>query len=85
MRSRRGEKLLRLIDRYADTLNEAECRMVNYDIWTPNIIVQETAQGKKFWWIDPERSFWGWGGWGGVDPSRTSCAWNFSNLSAKKH
>ena len=59
VRSRRGEKLLRLIDRYADTLNEAECRMVNYDIWTPNIIVQETAQGKKFWWIDPERSFWG--------------------------
>lgn len=59
VRSRRGEKLLRLIDRYADTLNEAEGRMVNYDIWTPNIIVQETAQGKKFWWIDPERSFWG--------------------------
>ena len=59
VRSRRGEKLLRLIDRYADTLNEAECRMVNYDIWTPNIIVQETAEGKKFWWIDPERSFWG--------------------------
>lgn len=59
VRSRRGEKLLRLIDRYADTLNEAECRMVNYDIWMPNIIVQETSQGKKFWWIDPERSFWG--------------------------
>ena len=53
------EAVRRLIDRYADTLNEAECRMVNYDIWTPNIIVQETAEGKKFWWIDPERSFWG--------------------------
>lgn len=59
VRSRRGEKLLRLIDKHAGTLNKAECRMVNYDIWTPNIIVQETAQGKKFWWIDPERSFWG--------------------------
>ena len=59
VRSRRGEKLLRLIDKHADTLNKAECRMVNYDIWMPNIIVQETAEGKKFWWIDPERSFWG--------------------------
>ena len=59
VRSRRGEKLLRLIDKHAGTLNKAECRMVNYDIWTPNIIVQETAEGKKFWWIDPERSFWG--------------------------
>ena len=59
VRSRRGEKLLRLIDKHAGTLNKAECRMVNYDIWTPNIIVQETAEDKKFWWIDPERSFWG--------------------------
>ena len=59
VRSRRGEKLLRLIDKHAGTLNKAECRMVNYDIWMPNIIVQETAEGKKFWWIDPERSFWG--------------------------
>ena len=59
VRSRRGEKLLRLIDKHAGTLNKAECRMVNYDIWMLNIIVQETAEGKKFWWIDPERSFWG--------------------------
>ena len=59
VRSRRGEKLLRLIDKHAGTLNKAECRMVNYDIWMPNIIMQETAEGKKFWWIDPERSFWG--------------------------
>lgn len=59
VRSRRGEKLLRLIDKHAGTLNKAECRMVNYDIWMPNIIVQETAEGKKFWCIDPERSFWG--------------------------
>ena len=59
VRSRRGEKLLRLIDKHAGTLNKAECRMVNYDIWMPNIIVQETPEGKKFWWIDPERSFWG--------------------------
>ena len=59
VRSRRGEKLLRLIDKHAGTLNKAECRMVNYDIWMPNIIVQETAEDKKFWWIDPERSFWG--------------------------
>ena len=59
VRSRRGEKLLRLIDKHAGTLNKAECRMVNYDIWMPNIIVQETTEGKMFWWIDPERSFWG--------------------------
>lgn len=59
MHSRRGKKLLRYIDRYADVLKKADCRMVNYDIWVPNIIVSDTPLGKKYWWIDPERMFWG--------------------------
>lgn len=33
--------------------------MVNYDIWMPNIIVSDTPLGNKYWWIDPERMFWG--------------------------
>ena len=53
VRSRRGEKLLAYIDKYADVLNEAECRMVNYDIWMPNIIVSQENGEKKYWWIDP--------------------------------
>lgn len=59
VRSRRGEKLLAYIDKYADVLNEAECRMVNYDIWMPNIIVSQENGEKKYWWIDPERCFFG--------------------------
>lgn len=59
LRSRRGEKLLGYIDLYRDTLNKADCRMVNYDLWAPNVIVADTPDGEKFFWIDPERCFFG--------------------------
>ncbi len=58
-RSKRGEKLLGYIDGYKDILKKAECRMVNYDIWMPNIIAKRIDGKIKYWWIDPERCFWG--------------------------
>lgn len=57
--SRRGEKLLALIDRHADILKKAECTMVNYDLWTLNIIASEKDGKTQFTLIDPERCFWG--------------------------
>ena len=59
VRSRRGDKLLALIDRHRETLEKAECCAVNYDLWTPNIIVQGEGEDRKLWWIDPERTFYG--------------------------
>lgn len=56
-RSRRGEKLLRHIDLFADTLKKADCRMVNFDLWAANIIFP--ADGGGPFLIDPERSFMG--------------------------
>jgi aminoglycoside phosphotransferase (APT) family kinase protein len=57
--SKRGEKLLTCIDRYKTVLERAECSMVNFDIWPPNIICKRENGEIKFAWIDPERSFWG--------------------------
>ena len=59
VRSRRGEKLLALIDRHREVLEKAECCAVNYELWTPNIIVQGEGEDRKLWWIDPERTFYG--------------------------
>ncbi len=58
-KSKRGKKLLTWIDRYRDVLEKAECCMVNFDIWWPNIICSRENGTIKYAWIDPERSFWG--------------------------
>ncbi|NLI53756.1 MAG: aminoglycoside phosphotransferase family protein [Clostridiales bacterium] len=58
-RSRRGERLLRLIERHRDALSAAESCMVNFDIWPANIIVSRETGAVRLAWIDPERSFWG--------------------------
>ena len=58
-RTRRGERLLQAIDRYQSVLEKAECCMVNFDIWAPNILCIRGDQGIEYAWIDPERSFWG--------------------------
>lgn len=55
----RGEKLLSYIDRYKSVLEKAECTMVNFDIWDPNILCKRENGTIKYTWIDPERSFWG--------------------------
>lgn len=57
--SRRGKKLLAFIDQYKDILVKAECSMVNFDLWAPNIICRRENGEIKYAWIDPERSFWG--------------------------
>lgn len=57
--SRRGKKLLAYIDKYKNILEKAECSMVNFDIWAPNILCQREDSEIKYSWIDPERSFWG--------------------------
>jgi aminoglycoside phosphotransferase (APT) family kinase protein len=58
-RSRRGERLLKLIKRHRAVLEQVEGCMVNFDIWPANIIVQREEDGILLGWIDPERSFWG--------------------------
>ena len=59
VRSRRGERLLREIDRNRSVLEQVECRMVNFDIWAPNILCSRLNGRVQYAWIDPERSFWG--------------------------
>jgi aminoglycoside phosphotransferase (APT) family kinase protein len=58
-KTKRGEKLLSYIDRYQAVLAKAECCMVNFDIWAPNIICRRENGELKYAWIDPERCFWG--------------------------
>ena len=58
-RSKRGERLLCLEEKYRTVLSRAECTMVNFDIWAPNILCRRERDGIHYAWIDPERSFWG--------------------------
>ena len=58
-RSKRGERLLRLIERYQNVLVPVPGCMVNFDIWPANIIVCREGDSLHLSWIDPERSFWG--------------------------
>lgn len=58
--SKRGRKLLEYIERHKDVLAKADCAMVNFDLWAPNVICQTDAAGSvSYAWIDPERTFWG--------------------------
>lgn len=58
-KSKRGEKLLRYIDKYQDILVSVPSSMVNFDIWPANIIVNKKKDNLTYTWIDPERSFYG--------------------------
>lgn len=58
-RSRRGEKLLALVDKYADLLKKVKGCMVNYDIWDLNIMAKRDGKTLTLTWIDPERGFYG--------------------------
>jgi aminoglycoside phosphotransferase (APT) family kinase protein len=58
-RSPRGERLKRLLERHRAVLEEAPCRMVNFDIWPANSIISHEGGGIRLAWIDPERCFWG--------------------------
>ena len=58
-KTKRGEKLLKIINENRRVLEKAECCMVNFDIWPPNIMCERVDGKIKYSWIDPERSFWG--------------------------
>lgn len=58
-RSRRGERLLRLLARHRAVLEPVSPRMVNFDLWPSNVIASRTNGELQLAWIDPERSFWG--------------------------
>ncbi len=58
-RSKRGEKLLDLTNRYKESLETAECCLVNFDCWDPNFICTQQDPEYSFAWIDPERNLWG--------------------------
>lgn len=58
-KTKRGQKMLTLIDRHKAVLEQAPCSMVNFDIGEPNIMCQRVHDQLQFAWIDPERSFWG--------------------------
>lgn len=56
----RGVRLLSYVDKYRTILEKADCCMVNFDIWAPNILCQRLEDGSiRYHWLDPERSFWG--------------------------
>ena len=57
--SRRGLELLEGIDRHRSILEKAECTMVSFDMWAPNVIVSPDGDSLSTTWIDPERGFWG--------------------------
>lgn len=58
-KTKRGEKFLAYVDKYKSVFEKAECCMVNFDIWDPNIMCTRENGEIKYAWIDPERCFWG--------------------------
>ncbi len=55
----RGKKLLKLINQHKAILEKAECCMVNFDLWSPNVLCSRENGKLRYAWLDPERSFWG--------------------------
>ena len=58
-RSPRGKKLLSLVKKHQSVFEKAECCMVNFDLWAPNVLCTRENGALRFSWLDPERSFWG--------------------------
>ncbi len=58
-KSKNGEKLLYFIDKHKGVLENAECCMVNFDLWKPNFICKRAEGVIEIALIDPERCFWG--------------------------
>jgi len=57
--SRKGQRLLLYIIKNKTILETVESRMVNFDIWYPNIICDQSHGELSLGWIDLERCFWG--------------------------
>lgn len=54
-----GEAVMGYIQKHKAVLQHAPCRMVNFDLWQPNILCNRNPEKIEYQWIDPERSFWG--------------------------
>ncbi|MDR1940630.1 MAG: aminoglycoside phosphotransferase family protein [Clostridiales bacterium] len=55
-----GERLLSYIDKFADSLKDAPCVFVNFDVHSMNLFCQRTADGGiELAALDLERGFWG--------------------------
>lgn len=67
--SRRGQRLLGYARQYRAVLAAAPCVMVNFDLWSSNILCHTVDGQTRFAWIDPERSLWG-------DPVLDFCRWS---------
>lgn len=57
--SKRGKKFLDYVKANAPVFEQAECCMVNYDLWDQNVMCTRKDGKIEYAWIDPERSFWG--------------------------
>ena len=57
--SRRGQRLLAYARQYRAVLATAPCVLVNFDLWSSNILCHTVDGQTRFAWIDPERSLWG--------------------------
>ncbi len=53
------ENLLADARQYRAVLAAAPCVMVNFDLWSSNILCHTVDGQTRFAWIDPERSLWG--------------------------
>lgn len=54
-----GSALLAYARQYRAVLAAAPCVMVNFDLWSSNILCHTVNGQTRFAWIDPERSLWG--------------------------
>ncbi|MCK7485228.1 MAG: aminoglycoside phosphotransferase family protein [Bacillus subtilis] len=54
-----GRRLLASIRAHREILEDVESRLVNFDVWAPNIVCTKDDEGLQLARIDPERCFWG--------------------------
>lgn len=58
-KTKRGSMLLEHIKRNKLILEKVDSRLINFDIWPPNIFCKKKDGKLMLSWIDPERCLWG--------------------------
>ncbi len=76
-RSRNGKKLLNYIEQNRSILETVPSRLINFDVWAPNIICENEDGELKLAWIDPERCLFG-------DPIADFVCLEFMNMNLDK-
>ncbi len=56
---KRGEKMLKALERHKAVFESVDCTMVNFDLHTGNVIYDPDNSKGKYWIVDLERGFWG--------------------------